>query len=430
MSGMLDSLAGPVLEGYNEVTDDDIRIINELENPPLIKLEKDDVYVRKCRLTGDGINCHYGKFHTKDLPVLLKKTQGVSCLFGHRKETAGIARFFGGSIEKHEVYNPVTGMNEALSFIVPKIYWMKSHSFAEDLRVNIDGGIYHQASISWYFEKPVCGLCGMDIRKCDHVPGKTYGKELCFYWYEQLGEVLEGSIVYAGGHPGTGFELNDNAKVDKKKQKSLFKFRSEERLYKNDILPYLKNIPEGSIYLCGELAQNGWTDGNIKIIPDRSAMYKVGDLLPFHLAGRLEIRNSLDHPGNYVRISSNMIADVRISLTTKNKNRSSIYGSTRKDNFSGPTTDTLEFEFIYDDNVISIKIFRSEMDRFQAGHLCPVEFTMKDQADGMTEEKVIVHKWEKGSKLVSVSNDDLQGVLSLKEIKIDNKTKWYISKIF
>jgi len=54
---------------------------------------------------------------------------------------------------------------------------------------------------------------------------------------------------------------------------------------------------------------------------------------------------------------------------------------------------------------------------------------MKDQTDGMIEEKVIVHKWEKGLKLISVSRADLQGVLSLKEVKIDNKTKWYISKI-
>ncbi|MFC1493621.1 hypothetical protein ACFL6O_06620, partial [candidate division KSB1 bacterium] len=271
-------------------------------------------------------------------------------------------------------------------------------------------------------------LCGRDIRKCDHVPGKTYGKKLCFYWYEQLGEVLEGSIVYAGGHPGTGFELNDETKVDRKKQKSLYKFRSEDRLFKNDILPYLKNISEGSIYLCGELAQNGWTDGNIKIIPDKSAMYKVGDLLPSHLADRLEIRNSLDHPGEYVKISRNMITDFRISIASKNKSEFSIYGSTRQD-YSEPETGSLEFEFIYDDDVISIKIIHSEMDRLQAGYLCHVEFSMKEQTDGILEGNVIVHYWDEGSKLISVSNGVLQGVLSLKNITIKDKTKWYISKI-
>lgn len=204
-----ESLTGSLLPGRNIATNNDVEIINSLENAPPIPVKKEDIYVRKCRLTGDGINCYNGRFHTEDLQELLKKTQGVSCLVGHRKDTAGIARFFGGAIEEHTAFNPATGKDETMSFIVPKIYWMKEHSGAEDIRVNIDGGIYHSASISWYFDKPVCGLCGKDIRSCDHIPGQKYDGELCFFWYEGIGEVLEGSIVFSGGHPGTGFEDPD-----------------------------------------------------------------------------------------------------------------------------------------------------------------------------------------------------------------------------
>ena len=90
MNRFIDCLSGQMIRGFDIVTDDDIRIINGLVNPPPVKVTKDNIYVRKCRLTGDGINCHFGRFHTEDLPELLKKTQGVSCLFGHRKETAGL----------------------------------------------------------------------------------------------------------------------------------------------------------------------------------------------------------------------------------------------------------------------------------------------------------------------------------------------------
>ncbi len=420
MSGILDSLTGPLIEGSNDVSNEDLRIINELENPPLVRLCKDDVYVRKCRLTGDGINCHYGRFHTEDLPGLLKKTQGVSCLFGHRKETAGIARFFGGSIEKHEIFNPVTGKKEMLSFIVPKIYWMKNHSMAEDLRVNIDGGIYHQTSISWYFEKPVCGICSRDIRKCDHIPGRSYNNELCFYWYEQIGEVLEGSIVYAGGHPGTGFELNDSVMVNKKKQRSIYKLRSEERLFKNDILPYLKNIYNGNIYLCGELAQNGWTDGKIKIIPDRGAMNRVGDLLPSHLADRLEISSSIEYPGNYIRITRNMITDVKLSILPGKS-------SLTMEN-SGHEPAFYETNFINDYEAFSIRIYISSNESPQKGIFYLADCRRMDEFIGIPDEYVIVHHWRKDHGMLSISYGPLDGIFIVKKISINGKSRYYITR--
>ena len=330
MIRIFDSLAGTIDTGTTSVSDDDIAVISNLSNPPPVPVKIKDIYVRKCRLAGDGINCHFGRFHTEDLPDLLNKTQGASCLIGHRKETAGIARFFGGSIESHPALNIETGKIEKMNFIVPKIYWMKSHSQAEDLRLNIDGGIYHQASISWYFEKPVCGICKKDIRLCDHVPGKRYDGKLCFFWYEDIGDVLEGSIVFAGGHPGTGFELNNNVKADYESQASLFKLNPERRIHKEDILPYFQNIQSGNLYITGDMAKHGWTDGLIDILPDKNAFEHLGEILPGYLADRINVCESVLNSAPCIKVNHNSVLEIEFLPPIQKKGGHEDTGKDRK----------------------------------------------------------------------------------------------------
>lgn len=209
MKEVVSLLEGKLSQEKLEPSEEDIAVINRLPNPPLHKISKQDIYIRRCRLASDAVDCGYGRFRTEDLPHLLELVQGVSMLVGHRKDRGAVARFFGGTIEELSgVYNPYTKQEESVRYIVPKFYWMKSHSRAEDLRVNIDGGIYHQVSLSWWYKEPTCGICGGDIRRCEHVPGREYDGRLAHYWYDRIGGVLEGSIVFSGGQPFTGFHLN------------------------------------------------------------------------------------------------------------------------------------------------------------------------------------------------------------------------------
>ena len=211
MNQILGTAAGEARTERLRAGDGDVDRINSLPNPPLVPVTKDDVLVRRCRLASDAVDCGFGRFRTEFLEELLRMVQGAPVLVGHRKDTAGIARFFGGDIETLEdVYNPFTEKRERISYIVPKFYWMKNHSEAEDLRLNIDGGIYNQASISWWYGRATCGVCGNDIRACEHVPGRSYNGSRAFYYYDDVKEVLEGSIVFAGGQPYTGFYMNSN----------------------------------------------------------------------------------------------------------------------------------------------------------------------------------------------------------------------------
>lgn len=194
------NLSGQVLNEAAPVSGDDLELIKSLKNPPLVELTADDLYVRKVRLAGDRTDAYGGRFRTEDLSRLLKMTSGLPLLIGHRKDTLGVARFFNGSIEDYE----------GAHYIIPRFYWLKKHSASEDLRVSIDGGLVTEASISFAFKRPTCSVCGEDIRTCAHQLGKSYlgSSEPCFYHYDELVRVNEGSLVYKGAEPGTGLELN------------------------------------------------------------------------------------------------------------------------------------------------------------------------------------------------------------------------------
>ena len=164
-------------------------------------LKEDDIHVRRCRLAGDAVDSQYGCFRTHELERLLSLTHGAPALIGHNRMTTAVARFFGGLVEKYEGHH----------YIVPKFYWPKQHSSAEDFRVLLDTGIISEASLAFTFEKPSCSICGQDIRECEHQPGAMYGLKICHYFYDGLDKVLEGSFVYRGAEPGTGIlaEISD-----------------------------------------------------------------------------------------------------------------------------------------------------------------------------------------------------------------------------
>ena len=198
---ILQRLSGPVMAARDAGASSDLALISALSNPPLVPLGENDIHVRRCRLAGDAVDAQFGCFRTHDLAKLLSLTHGAPALIGHNRQSTPVARFFGGSVEEFEGHR----------YVVPKFYWPKAHSGAEDFRVLLDCGIIAEASIAFTFDKPSCSICGKDIRECEHEPGSFYGLKLCHYFYDGLHRVLEGSFVYRGAEPGTGIlaEMSD-----------------------------------------------------------------------------------------------------------------------------------------------------------------------------------------------------------------------------
>ena len=191
---ILQRLSSPLVAARESIATSDLDQINSLPNPPLVPLTENEIHVRRCRLAGDAVDSQFGCFRTGDLPRLLQLANGAPAMIGHNRVAVPVARFFGGSVEEHQGHH----------YIVPKFYWPRGHSASNDFRVLLDSGIISEASLAFTFDKPACSVCGKDLRECEHEPGTLYGLRLCFYYYEGLDRVLEGSFVYRGAEPGTG----------------------------------------------------------------------------------------------------------------------------------------------------------------------------------------------------------------------------------
>lgn len=182
-----------------------INKINKLNNPPPTMLNAGDVLIRKCRLAGSLLDSYKGKFRESFLPELLQMVNGIPLLVGHQKNSAPIGRFFGGSIIKENIH--LSDRLEQASFIEPFFYWPEGISYSRDLRILIDAGIYNEASLSFVYNRPSCSFCGKDIRGCPHAKNLWSDDPEYFFYYDDVKTVLEGSIVFRGAEPGTGFGL-------------------------------------------------------------------------------------------------------------------------------------------------------------------------------------------------------------------------------
>jgi len=178
-----------------DYSDENIQLINTLAKVPL---SRDEVYIRSMWLCNDIIDSYFSRFNEKTLRVIANKMSGVPVLVGHDKSMLPIGRFFKAEVVKRE---------DGHEWVRAWFYWPKNMDHSEDLEKGIASGLYAECSISWAYTKTVCSICGQDIRKCEHVPGKTYianeEAKLCWYETDGITDVLEASFVYKGGQVGT-----------------------------------------------------------------------------------------------------------------------------------------------------------------------------------------------------------------------------------
>jgi hypothetical protein len=108
----------------------------------------------------------------------------------------------------------------------------------------IDSGVYSEASIAFLYHTPLCSVCGRDLRECSHWPGREYDSELCFFWYDGVERVTEGSLVYRGAANGTGFELDKGSDF-----KAENEFHTESSVIENDFDREMKIKLKGKFYI-------------------------------------------------------------------------------------------------------------------------------------------------------------------------------------
>jgi len=185
-------LADPVENRLKEL----VQAINNNIAPPAAVTEE-DVYIRAMYIASDEVNSFGGRFPSDELEHLARLIIDSPVMVGHRKDKLPIGRNFHAAVVDRD------GKRWVKSYF----YWLKSAAGAENLKENIDGGIYKECSIGFMFNLPECSVCGKDIRTCRHQPFEKYsvgGNEVvCHFNYRRLERVLETSLVYRGAVPDT-----------------------------------------------------------------------------------------------------------------------------------------------------------------------------------------------------------------------------------
>jgi len=171
-------------------------LINVNIQPPT-QVTVDDVYVRAMYIVSDQVNSFGGRFPSDEHERLARLLVDSPVLVGHRKDRLPVGRnFHAVMVERH-----------GRPWVKSYFYWLRSADGAEQLRDNIDGGIYKECSIAFTFHLPECSVCGKDIRRCEHEPFEEYQRggiqEKCYFNYRQIEQILETSLVYRGAVPDT-----------------------------------------------------------------------------------------------------------------------------------------------------------------------------------------------------------------------------------
>ena len=170
-----------------------VGLINNNVNPPT-PVSRDDVHIRALYIVSDEINSYGGCFPANEHTRLAELLVDSPVMVGHRKDRLPIGRNFHASVVRRG----------NRSWVKSYFYWLKSAHGAENLRENIDGGIYKECSIAFTYCMPECSVCGRDIRVCPHEPSRP-DTDLppCHFNYRHIERVLETSLVYRGAIPNT-----------------------------------------------------------------------------------------------------------------------------------------------------------------------------------------------------------------------------------
>lgn len=205
LSGCLTASLASKDENYDKQLIDEI---NSYIKPPR-PVGSNDVYIRAMYIVSDQINSQGGCFAENELDRLAQLLIDSPVMVGHQRDSLPLARNF--KALQVEV--------EGRPWVKSYFYWMKDSDGAEDLRKNIDGGIYKECSISFIFTLPECSICGKDIRECSHVPFQEYEvepghREIAHFKYRNIKKVLETSLVFRGAIPNTSItdELSPTGK--------------------------------------------------------------------------------------------------------------------------------------------------------------------------------------------------------------------------
>ena len=196
MEELLAHVGAELKKPEEEISDELVFLINSRIKPPR-PVTKEQIFIRTMFLVSDEINSYGGRFPLEELHKIAELVIDSPVMVGHTKEKLPIARNFKAEVIQRDGHN----------WLKVWFYWMKNAKDALSLKENVDHGIYKECSLGFVFELPQCSICGQDMRRCSHVPFKSYpaeeGEKEAHFNYRNVTRVLETSLVYRGAVPNT-----------------------------------------------------------------------------------------------------------------------------------------------------------------------------------------------------------------------------------
>lgn len=327
MEHLLGKLEAYLSEKEIEVSDELVSLINARIKPPL-PVKKEDIHIRAMYLVSDQVNSFGGCFPLDEHHRLAQLLVDSPVLIGHSRERLPIARNFKADLVKKDEVN----------WIKVYFYWLKNSPEANSLKDNIDHGIYKECSIGFSFEFPECSICGQDMRRCPHIPFRTYEKEpgekaQAYYNYRNIVKVHETSLVYRGAVFGTS--LTNELELFQKHDcaDGVCKFK---RAYKESILESLRKAGiEKEVRLAGEIAEQGYTEDSIELSCKKGLEDKVLSSLPQVFRNRINFTGAEDNysfqPAEFVLQFNRENKTELYRLKLKNESTQSVFSIRRLD---------------------------------------------------------------------------------------------------
>ncbi|NLO32525.1 MAG: hypothetical protein GX117_04100 [Candidatus Hydrogenedentes bacterium] len=171
--------------------DDPMKAVNHFA---LRRLTAEEVALFTMDLCNNQVDRHFSRFPEKELERINGLTPGRPLMERHD---------LAGSLPRGTFFRSRLHRDGDYLSVPPEVYVLRSEQ-NKDFILNIEGGVYRETSIAFSFRLPECSVCGRDLRRCSHVPGRSYGDKQCHFIMRDVLEVLEGSVVPAGSQ-GTRF---------------------------------------------------------------------------------------------------------------------------------------------------------------------------------------------------------------------------------
>jgi hypothetical protein len=157
-------------------------------------LTRDEFVVFRLELCHNEIDKHHSRFPVEELEKINGMVSGRPLMERHDVH---------GSLPRGIFFRSELCREGDRVTVCPEVYVLRTDA-NRDFILNIEGGVYRETSIGFSFGLPECSVCGKDLRTCEHVPGRAYEGEACYYVMRDVLEVIEGSVV-ASGSQGTPF---------------------------------------------------------------------------------------------------------------------------------------------------------------------------------------------------------------------------------